>query len=134
MSDEFETSVEITKYDEDLGLVFGYAIICKKDGEDYFDRQGDHIPEDAMLEASLDFMRHSRIADEMHKNDEMGTIVYSMPVTEEIADSLGWGEIKKTGWAVAVYPNEEMLKKIRKGELTAFSIGGVRIEDEEVEE
>ena len=135
MSDEreFEFSVEMAKYDESLGLLFGHAIICKKNGEPYFDRQGDHIPEDAMLEASLDFMRHSRIADEMHKVDEKGTVVFAMPVTDEVADAFGW-QVDMTGLAIAMYPDEDMLAKFRKGELTAFSIGGVYLDVEEVEE
>ena len=43
---------EIKKVDEELGLVMGFAIICKIDGEPYFDTQGDHIPEDSMLKAA----------------------------------------------------------------------------------
>jgi hypothetical protein len=36
---------EVLKVDESLGLVLGWAIVCKKDGCDYFDLQEDHIPE-----------------------------------------------------------------------------------------
>jgi hypothetical protein len=44
------------KVDEKLDLVFGGAIISKINGEDYIDLQGDIIPEDAMLEAAVDFI------------------------------------------------------------------------------
>src|ERR1700726_2802355 len=33
---------EVLKVDESLGLVFGWAIVCPKDGADYWDLQEDH--------------------------------------------------------------------------------------------
>lgn len=76
--------VEVTafKVDKRLGLVFGYAIVCKvkndegafepyydsgtvdpEDGEVY----SDHITEKCMLEAVTEFMKSSRVATEMHE-------------------------------------------------------------------
>jgi hypothetical protein len=58
------STTDILKVDATLGVVFGYAIVCReKDGAgnwvDHFDTQGHHIPEDEMLKASVDFAQHT---------------------------------------------------------------------------
>ncbi len=134
MSKSFETYNNFIKVDESLGLILGWAIICKKDGEEFFDSQGDHIPEQSMLEAATDFMKNSREAKEMHDSDESlpGSVVFAFPMTSDIAKSFGI-ETKQTGLIIAMKPeSEEVLEKFRSGEYTGFSIGGKRIEDEEL--
>ena len=131
MADAFHLQALIAKVDEQLGLVLGYAIVCEEDGESYFDLQGDHIPEDAMLKAWLDFAANSRIAREMHSGEQAGSVVGSFPLTSDIAKSLGISP-RKTGLLIAMRPGPDMLAKFRSGELTGFSIGGARIRDEEV--
>lgn len=121
----------IAKVDEGLGLVFGWGIVCKQNGQEYFDRQGDHIPEDAMLEAVTDFAMSARIAGDMHKTED-GVVVHSFPLTEEIAKSLGIA-CATSGWLVAVKPSPEVLKKFQSGEYTGFSIGGKYITNEPAE-
>lgn len=131
---------QITKVDQKLGLVFGYAIVCKVDGEDYYDlnvdpdgeRVPEHIPEDAMLKAAADFMEHHRVAKEMHSGDPIGPAVFAFPLTTEIAKAL---EIipHKTGLLFAMKPKPEVLAKFASGEYTGFSIGGVRIRNEDVD-
>lgn len=131
---DFEVRSDVVKFDEGLGLVMGYAIVCKQDGEDYFDLHGDHIPEDAMMKAALDFMENSQVAKEMHQGDRVGTVVFAWPMTTEVAKAFGF-EVKKTGLLIAVRPtDQEMLAKFRDGRLTGFSIGGHRVQDEEVPE
>lgn len=132
---ELVAASEILKVDEELGLVFGFAIICKIDGEDYYDlnvdrsgeRVPEHITEKAMLAGVTDFMQHSRVAREMHVGTEKGTIVHSFPLTTEIAAAL---EIttKRTGWLVAMKPDcPAMIDKFKAGKLRGFSIGGSRV-------
>lgn len=128
----FNRDAKILKVDDNLGLVLGYAIVCKEDGEDYYDTQGDHIPEGAMLAASTEFMLGKRILGDMHKTAEGGTVVFAFPLTTDIAKAFGI-TIKKSGLIIAVKPEtEEMLNKYRDGTYTGFSIGGQRITDEEV--
>jgi len=118
--------------DEEQGLVMGMAIVCTENGEPYFDKQGDHIPEDAMLAAATDFMIHSRVAKEMHDGEEVGSIVFAWPMTADVAKAFGI-VTKRTGLMIAMKPgDEEMLEKFRSGEYTGFSIGGSRGKDEEV--
>lgn len=124
--------VKFTKVDDNLGLVMGFAIICKIDGEDYFDKQADHIPEDAMLEAATDFMLNKRDAKEMHAGGAIGSIVFAFPLTTEIAKSFDI-QTRQTGLMVAMKPeNPEVLEKFRDGTYTGFSMGGKYVENEVV--
>ena len=130
----------VVKVDKSLGLVFGWAIICKKDGKDYYDlnidkngeRVPEHIPEASMLESAADFMENSRLAKEMHGGNGQGTFVFAFPLTTDIAKAMGI-VTKHTGLMVAMKPNPEMLAKFLSGELTGFSIGGSRVKSREVE-
>ena len=114
----------VAKVDDGLGLVFGWAIICTEKGIPHFDLQGDHIPETVMLDGVTDFMKHARVAKDMHTGDQIGAIVHSMPLTKEIADAFDIAT-QKTGWMVAMAPDSsEILKQFRDGDRTGFSIGG----------
>lgn len=122
---------KFTKVDEDQGLVMGFAIVCCVDGEPYFDLQGDHIPEDAMLKAAVEFMENSRKAKEMHAGDSVGEILFCFPMTAEVAKA---HDIitKTTGLMVAMKPSDdEILEKFRSGEYTGFSMGGKYLENED---
>ncbi len=123
LPDSVTKQARVIKVDEDLGLVFGFAIICKEDGEPYFDLQGDHIPEPLMLESALDFMQKSRRADDMHDEAEQGSVVFSFPFTQAVADALGI-VTKQTGWLVGMKPSPEVFKLYKSGERRGFSIGG----------
>ena len=75
------------------------------------------------------------MAGEMHKNgkvekvEERGAVLFALPLTTDIAKSLGI-ETKKTGLIIAVKPDADMLAKFKSGELTGFSIGGSVLDDE----
>ena len=135
---EKEIRVEVAKTDTEHGLVFGYAIVCTEDGEPYIDKQDDYIPEDSMLEASVDFMLHSRDAGEGHDRTEdgqvvvKGTILFAFPMTADIAKALDI-KVRKTGLIIAAKPDADTLAKFESGELTGFSIGGYRVKDEPME-
>jgi len=124
---------QVCKVDEGLGLVFGWAIICCEDGQPYFDKQDDHVPEDAMLEAACDFMLNSRDAGEMHRRTGAGSAIFAWPMTKEIADSFGI-QARRTGLMFAMKPDAAMMRKFKSGELTAFSIGGQRGIDEKLDD
>ena len=127
--DQYKFNSKVVKVDDELGLVFGYAIICAKNGEDYFDLQDDHIPEDVMLKSALDFMENSQVAREMHgktpegQRKQAGTVFFAFPLTADIAKALDI-ETSTTGLLIAVKPDAAMLAKFKSGELTGFSIGG----------
>lgn len=132
MEKGFGSYFKVSGVDEGLGLVFGWGIVCKENGVDYFDVQGNHIPEDAMVEATTDFMKSSRVHGDMHDRGTTpelaaGLVVHSFPLTTDIAKAMGI-DTKKTGWMVATAPDKSMLQKFKSGEYTGFSIGGEYIE------
>lgn len=130
MSDTtFEITCEVKKVDPELGLVFGWAIVCKEAGEPYFDLQGDHIPEHSMLKAATVFAKGARMAKEMHVGGGRGTVVFMLPFTEDVAKSLGITNPQRTGLIIGMAPDGEMLEKFKSGELRGFSIGGRRKKD-----
>ena len=128
----FELRAEVLKVDTGLGLVMGYAIICTKEGKPYFDLQDDHIPESTMLKAALEFMENSQVAKEMHTGEQAGTVVFAFPMTADIAKAFRI-VTDTTGLMIAMRPEKDMLEKFQLGELTGFSIGGLRLQDEEVD-
>lgn len=129
MSDTFEITCEVKKVDAELGLVFGWAIVCKEAGQPYFDLQGDHIPEGSMLKAATGFAKGARMAKEMHVGGGRGTVVFMLPFTEDIAKSLGIQDPARTGLIIGMAPDGDMLEKFKSGELRGFSIGGRRKKD-----
>lgn len=116
--------VKLTKVDDSLGLVFGWAIVSKIGGREYFDTQGHYIPEVVMLKAASEYMQNGAIAKEMHVGDEKGKVVFAWPMTSDISEAMGVRS-DQTGLMIAMKPdNEAMLKKFRDGTYSGFSIGG----------
>ena len=89
-----------------------------------------------MLRATADFMLKSRMSGEMHARDGSGEpvrdgdVVFSFPLTTEVAKALGI-TTGKTGWLVAVKPSPAVLAKYKSGDYKGFSIGGSRLKDED---
>jgi len=120
---------QVCKVDASLGLVFGWAIVCKENGEDYFDTQDEHIPEPVMLEAAFK-AAPTLVGADMHvwKDDKTpittGDIHFMFPLTTDIAEAMGL-KTETTGLMIAYKPHtEEILKKFQSGEYTGFSVGG----------
>lgn len=127
----------ITKVDTDLGLVFGWLMVCQKrddDGDlvDYFDKQGDHIPHEQMIAKAADFMIDSRATKAMHSGSINGTAVFAFPMTPEIAKAYGIEVGDRTGLMFAAKPDAESLERFRSGDYAGFSIGGAYIDRQEV--
>lgn len=132
MDDQYTRTCKVLKVNEELGLVFGWGIIETRNGEAYFDTQGDHIPGDAIVKATSDFMLSSRESSDMHVDRDDGDVVFAFPLTAEIAKAFEI-ETKTTGLLVAVKPSADVLAKYKDGTYTGFSIGGKRIAEEVVE-
>lgn len=138
-----KSEVRVCKVDTALGIVFGWAIVCKIDGEDYYDlnvdragehagkRVPEHISEDAMLKATVDFMSGPRSGNEMHAGPDKGMFLCAWPMTTEIAKSMGI-TTTKTGLMVAYKPPADVLSKFADGTYTGFSIEGARLSSEEI--
>lgn len=129
---DFNYFVKAEKIDKKHGMVFGWGVISKSDGVAYIDVQNDEIPEDAMLEAAIDFAEGERIGKEMHAGDAKGQHIFLFPMTEDIAKAFGI-TTKNYGLMLGYKPPPDVLAKFVDGTLTGFSIGGHIIDSEEVE-
>lgn len=133
--------VRIAKLDDELGLVFGYAIVCKIDGADYYDKNVDTtgervpelIPEAAMMKAAAEFMATARPGNEMHRGPESGTFLFAFPLTTEIAKAMEI-DTRITGLMVCYKPTPDVYKKFKDGTYKGFSIEGRRLNFRHVEE
>lgn len=126
---------QILKVSEELGLIFGWAAICTKDGAEFWDSDNEHYPEDAMLRDATEFAK-VRVACTMHQRTgggepvQSGGIVHMFPMTGEIAKALDI-QTNITGLLIAMQPdNKDDLEKAKSGEYTGFSIGGEIIDAE----
>lgn len=108
---------------EEMGLVFGWAMVNSVKGEDYFDLQGDYIDPQSMLKAAVNFMATSRAQDTMHDYKKDGEVVLAWALTPETAKAFGINT-DTYGLMIAVKPSPEVLAKFKTGELTGFSIAG----------
>ena len=129
----FEKQGTFFKVDDELGIAYGWAIVCAENDVPYFDLQGDHIPEAPMVEALLDFSKNSRVGKDQHAGDQTGEHVFMYPVTKATMVGLGISS-PKTGAIVAYKPtNPADLDMIKNGTRTGFSIGGVLTAADETE-
>lgn len=137
MSDTFSKQCDVIGVNEELGLVFGFAVICKQHGEDYYDTQEDHVTEPALLEAATDFAKSQRVSTDLHARVDGspvqdGQVVFLFPLISDIAKALDI-TTPMTGLLIGMQPSPEVLAKFKDGTYTGFSIGGRRIDDEEVD-
>lgn len=140
-----DPNFRVAKVDKRLGLVFGWAVVCKVKGEDYYDlnvdyhgehagkRVPEHIPEDVMTKAALDITRNGVMpGNEMHDGPDAGHYPFLFPMTTDIADAMGIST-EKTGLMCAYAPPPDIFAKFESGEYTGFSIEGKRLAYEEHE-
>ena len=123
--------VKALSFNEPEGIVYGWAMVSKKDGKMFVDSQGDHIPEDALRKAAIGFMESDdvRITAHEHAKDKDGKpipdgkVVFGYPLTAEIKKKLGITS-RLTGMIVGVKPNNpEVFQNLMKNG-GGFSIGG----------
>lgn len=121
---------QVLKSDDEQRLVYGWASVITEKGEPVVDRQGDVIKAETLVEAVNDFMENVRVGKAMHSGDQIGVVVHSWPVTDEIAKAVGI-QSDREGWLVAfkVYDND-VWAKVKSGELAAFSVGGRAIKED----
>jgi hypothetical protein len=137
--------VRIAKVDDELGVVLGWAIVCKVKGEDYYDLNIDHdgphagkpvpehVPEPTMAKAGLQFVDSGAIGNEMHEGPDVGSYPFVFPMSSDaFAKLFGTDDVPpKTGLLVGYRPPSDVLAKFKSGEYRGFSIEGSRISFEE---
>jgi hypothetical protein len=131
---------KILKIDEGEGIVYGWAVVSKINGEDYYDRNIDHagqhagkrvpenIPESSLAKCALGFVDAGAPGNEMHAGPDRGDFPFVMPMTTELFKGLfGLDNPPKTGLVVGHRPPPDVLQKFKTGEYTGFSIEGARL-------
>lgn len=115
--------MEILKFNKDERMVYGWASVSTVDGELIADHHNDVITPVSIEKAATQFMLTNRVAKQMHKGTKIGDVVHSMPITLDIAKSLGI-ETDREGWIVGVKVyDDEVWNKVKDGTYRAFSIG-----------
>lgn len=120
----------IAKTDDAQGLVYGWASVAIKDGEQIIDAQGDMIDPDALEKAAVDFMLDYRTSGAMHQGEAVGTIVESVVMSPEKAQLMFGGDVSKsipTGlWiGVKLDPKGDTFQKVKAGVYKMFSVQGL---------
>jgi hypothetical protein len=103
-------------------IAFGWAIVSTVNGVDYVDLQGDHIPEDVLLESMVKFA-DVRVGKTMHFGPVTGKVLFMFPMLDDIANALGIYSTK-TGMIIGMQVGEDVIKKIEDGTFKGFSMGG----------
>lgn len=115
----------ITKVDKDRMIAYGWFSVIEIKGEAVVDAHGDVILEDTLIDAAHEFMMESRAGKVMHQGRRVADIVESVVFTKDLQKALGI-DLGKVGWFGAMhFRDEKVWVKVKSGELSAFSIGGV---------
>ncbi|PYE89593.1 XkdF-like putative serine protease domain-containing protein [Phyllobacterium leguminum] len=124
---EPETNVmkaEIVKADDEQRMAYGWASVISEGGKPVIDTQGDVIDASELVKSTTEFMADARVAKAMHEGGQVGEVLHSFPLTAELAKSLGISSDRE-GWIVGVKVHDDGIwKRVKSGELRAFSIGG----------
>ncbi len=120
----FGITFDFTKADIDGHYVRGWASVIEVDGKAVTDTQGDLIEMADLRKAAHQFITDARVAKAMHAGSQVGEVVESVVVDDDFAKALG-ASTKQRGWWIGMQINDETVRKrVRSGELRAFSIGG----------
>ena len=129
----FKAECTVTEVNESLGIVFGWGMVTDINNQPYYDLDNQHIPSDLMVKATSSFMETARISNDSHTPMDIGMVVHSFPLSNEIAKSMGVTS-NINGWMVGVKPEPQILAKFVSGELKGFSIeGSGELKDDEGE-
>jgi hypothetical protein len=124
----------IVKTDADQRLVFGYASVSVRAGDDtpLVDLHG-HLIDPADLElAAYAFVLKQAGAKENHDGPIVGQLVESFMVTPEKLAAMGLsaGDAPQAGWWVGFKVSPETFAKVKDGTFTMLSIAGTADEIE----
>lgn len=121
-------SGDIVKIDPEKQLVFGWAYVThNKDGVQVVDKSGDFVDDVGEVEtAAYDYVLKSRQGDADHTNLKTSDLVESVVFTKEKRERMGIPEgIVPDGWWIGFKIEDRAVwDRVKKGELTSFSVHG----------
>ena len=120
----------VFKRDDEKQLVYGWASVIEKGGEQLIDLHGEVIEEEDLLKAAHKFMTDFREGKVMHKGEQVGEVVESIVFTKDIQEALGI-DLGMVGWFIGYQVHDPSVwKKVKSGELPMFSIGGTAVRED----
>lgn len=120
----FGISFDFEKADDEGRYVRGWASVISVDGKEVEDTQGDVIDMSELRKAAHRFVTDARVAKAMHAGSQVGEVVESVIIDDAFVKALG-ATTSQRGWWIGMQINDDAIRKrVKKGELKAFSIGG----------
>jgi hypothetical protein len=126
----FTISVPITKVNDELRTVYGWASVNTEKGMVVTDHQDDQVSDAEIVKAAHDFIANSRTGGLLHARTDNGSahrggdIVESLVMTPDVQKALGI-DLGKTGWFIGYRVDDpDAWTLVKSGVLKAFSIGG----------
>jgi hypothetical protein len=121
---KFGVTFDFAKADNDGRFVRGWASVAVIDGQTVTDTQDDRVTMDELRKAAHRFVTDARVAKAMHAGAQVGEVVESVMIDDGFAAALGVTDTKR-GWWIGMRINDDgIAKRVKSGELKAFSIGG----------
>jgi hypothetical protein len=122
--------VPISKVNDELRTVYGWATVNSEGGRLVTDHQDDQVEDAEMTKAAHDFVAQSREGGVLHALRADGTphsggdVVESIVLTADVQKALGV-DLGKTGWFIGYRVNDpDAWDLVKRGVLKGFSIGG----------
>lgn len=122
--------VPISKVNDELRTVYGFASVSTVKGAFLTDTQDDQVEDAVIIKAAHDFMANSRTGGLLHamrddgRPHQGGQIVESLVFTPDIQKALGV-DLGVTGWFIGYrVDDDDAWSLVKSGDLKAFSIGG----------
>jgi Putative phage serine protease XkdF len=120
----FTMSVPIAKVDDDQQMIWGWASVIEEGGAVVTDKHDDKIELTELSRAAHTFMKFYRVGGDMHDTMGTGEIVESIVFTPDVQKALGI-DLKKVGWFIGYHVTDaDVWKRVKSGDLKAFSFGG----------
>ena len=124
MTEDVTKTADILKVDTERRIAWGWASVSTMKGELVTDLQGDTITPQEMEKMADRFMASARTAKAMHQGDQIGEVLHSFPITNEIAKAFGM-ETDREGWLIGMKIHDDAVwQGFKDGTYKAFSIGG----------
>lgn len=121
---DFKLGFTFEKQDTSGRYVRGWASVSSVGGKPVEDFQGDVVAMEDLRKAAHRFVSDARVAKAMHKGGEVGRVVESVLIDDEFAKALGVTDPRRGWWIGMEILDPNIRKRVRSGELKAFSIGG----------
>jgi hypothetical protein len=115
---------DFQKSDSEGRYVRGWASVISANGVEIEDAHGDVIAIEELRKAAHNFITNARVAKAMHRGNSVGEVVESVVIDDEFAAAMGITTTQRGWWIGMQIHDDQIQKRVRSGELRAFSIGG----------